>query len=149
MTSFMFLLEMDHQWDNWSRREEYFSLENIFNHWAERPTFAISTKWTFQWRKGPWLFCISVYQGEVMQETSFLGALSKLLSGFCPLRGGVYPPFLLSFFEHNYPARALRARARRAHALRALGLLLADGTPTVGGGKTFWVVSRIFLRKQL
>ena len=27
--------------------------------------------------------------------------------------------------------------ARRACALRALGLLLADGTPTVGGGKTF------------
>ena len=24
-----------------------------------------------------------------------------------------------------------------AHALRALGLLLADGAPTVGGGKTF------------
>ena len=42
-----------------------------------------------------------------------------------------------------------RARARRACALRALGLLLADGTPTVGGGKTFWAVSRIFLRKQL
>ena len=36
-----------------------------------------------------------------------------------------------------------------ARALRALGLLLADGTPTVGGGKTFWAVSRIFLRKQL
>ena len=33
------------------------------------------------------------------------------------------------------PARS--ARARRACALRALGLLLADGTPTVGGGKTF------------
>ena len=30
-----------------------------------------------------------------------------------------------------------QARARRACALRALGLLLADGTPTVGGGKTF------------
>ena len=29
------------------------------------------------------------------------------------------------------------ARARRACALRALGLLLTDGTPTVGGGKTF------------
>ena len=28
-----------------------------------------------------------------------------------------------------------RLRARRACALRALGLLLADGTPTVGGGK--------------
>ena len=25
----------------------------------------------------------------------------------------------------------------QAHALRALGLLLADGTPTVGGGKIF------------
>ena len=32
---------------------------------------------------------------------------------------------------------AQSARARRACALRALGLLLADGTPTVGGGKTF------------
>ena len=31
----------------------------------------------------------------------------------------------------------------------ALGLLLADGAPTVGGGKTFWRVSQIFLRKQL
>ena len=37
----------------------------------------------------------------------------------------------------------------QARALRALGLLLADGTPTVGGGKTFWRVSQIFLRKQL
>ena len=46
-------------------------------------------------------------------------------------------------------ARARSARARRAWALRALGLLLADGTPTVGGGKTFWPVSRIFLPKQL
>ena len=26
-------------------------------------------------------------------------------------------------------------------ALRALGLLLADGAPTVGGGKTFWRVN--------
>ena len=36
-----------------------------------------------------------------------------------------------------YSARARSTRARRACALRALGLLLADGTPTVGGGKTF------------
>ena len=36
-----------------------------------------------------------------------------------------------------YPARARSARARRACALSALGLLLADGAPTVGGGKTF------------
>ena len=38
----------------------------------------------------------------------------------------------------NYQARA---RARRACALRALGLLLADGAPTVGRGKTFWQVN--------
>ena len=31
--------------------------------------------------------------------------------------------------NQNYPARA--------RALRALGLLLADGTPTVGGGRLF------------
>ena len=37
----------------------------------------------------------------------------------------------------HYQARARSARARRACALRALGLLLADGTPTVGEGKTF------------
>ena len=37
----------------------------------------------------------------------------------------------------TYQARARSARARRTCALRALGLLLADGTPTVGGGKTF------------
>ena len=36
-----------------------------------------------------------------------------------------------------YPARA-RARARRACALRALGLLLADGTPTGGRGEDFF-----------
>ena len=42
-----------------------------------------------------------------------------------------------------------RARARRACALRALGLLLADGAPTVGRGKTFWLVNKFFLRKLL
>ena len=42
--------------------------------------------------------------------------------------GGVFP---------IYPARARSAQAQRACALRALGLLLADGAPTVGRGKTF------------
>ena len=37
----------------------------------------------------------------------------------------------------SYPARARSTRARRAHALRALGLLLADGTPTGGRGEDF------------
>ena len=36
-----------------------------------------------------------------------------------------------------YQARARSARARRACALRALGLLLADGTPTGGRGEDF------------
>ena len=36
---------------------------------------------------------------------------------------------------------------RRACALRALGLLLADGAPTVGWGKTFWGVGRVLLTK--
>ena len=35
------------------------------------------------------------------------------------------------------PRKVQSAQARRACALRALGLLLADGAPTVGGGKTF------------
>ena len=45
------------------------------------------------------------------------------------------------FFVGGYPARA---QALRARALTALGLLLADGAPTVGRGRTFWQVSRIF-----
>ena len=38
--------------------------------------------------------------------------------------------------------------ARRACALRALGLLLADGVLTVGWGKTFWRVGRVPTRKR-
>ena len=34
-----------------------------------------------------------------------------------------------------------------AHALRPLGLLLADGVPTVGWGKTFWCVGVFFFTK--
>ena len=49
-----------------------------------------------------------------------------------------------------YPARARSARARRACALRALGLLLADSAPTVGGGgRLFDGSTKFFLRKQL
>ena len=40
--------------------------------------------------------------------------------------------------DHNFIVCLLLCyQARRACALRALGLLLADGTPAVGGGKTF------------
>ena len=48
------------------------------------------------------------------------------------LRGGQIC-LLMAF----YPARARSARARRARTLRALGLLLADGTPTGGRGEDF------------
>ena len=39
--------------------------------------------------------------------------------------------------KSSHPARARSARAQRACALRALGLLLADGTPTGGRGEDF------------
>ena len=38
---------------------------------------------------------------------------------------------------HRILINPARARARRACALRALGLLLADGTPTGGRGEDF------------
>ena len=51
---------------------------------------------------------VSLWSGAVLQEQKFLkakGIFQKLLSGFFPLRGG-YPPFPLSFFEHNgFPLR--------------------------------------------
>ena len=44
---------------------------------------------------------------------------------------------LTLFIQNGYYAHTYN-RAYQARALgRALGLLLADGTPTVGGGKTF------------
>ena len=43
-----------------------------------------------------------------------------------------------------HQARAWSARAWRACALSALGLLLADSALTVGRGKTFWRVGQVF-----
>ena len=41
-----------------------------------------------------------------MIEVSTKGALQKLLSGFCPLRGGEYPPFPLRVFgQDDFPLR--------------------------------------------
>ena len=39
--------------------------------------------------------------------------------------------------QRPYDSRHMHWSVYQARALRALGLLLADGTPTVGGGKTF------------
>ena len=38
----------------------------------------------------------------------------------------------------------LAKEARALGSLRALGLFLADGAPTVGWGKTFWCIGRFF-----
>ena len=40
-------------------------------------------------------------------------------------------------FQSNFQQSTQFSAIYQARALRALGLLLADGTPTVGGGKTF------------
>ena len=58
--------------------------------------------------------------------------LNEVLEELARLRSIVGEKVVI-FFQ----ARARSAQARRTCALRALGLLLADGTPTVGGGKTF------------
>ena len=66
------------------------------------------------------------------------GRLSAKVLGTPAQKGNIIPDLLNSNAAiHIYQARARSARARRACALRALGLLLADGTPTVGRGKTF------------
>ena len=52
-------------------------------------------------------------------------------------------------FTYYEVSSATSVRDYPARALRALGPLLADGAPTVGGGKTFLRVSQIFLWKQL
>ena len=61
---------------------------------------------------------------------------------FSVARIGKYPPRVSSMIAAKnkifYPACALRA----------LGLLLADGVLTVGWGKTFWRVRRVPTRKR-
>ena len=43
----------------------------------------------------------------------------------------------------------LQMKYNPARTLRALGLLLADGAPTLGWGKTFWRFGRLFLSDPL
>ena len=50
---------------------------------------------------------------------------------------GKCKPIVCTLGKEDYPARARKARAQKACALRGLGLLLADGALTVGRGKTF------------
>ena len=63
-------------------------------------------------------------------------ALSQNIWQERPLQGGDGEAvlFLLANFKQSPLFSAIYYPAR---ALRALGLLLADGAPTVGGGKTF------------
>ena len=50
---------------------------------------------------------------------------------------------MLSIRGYVYDFMNIIQPTRRARALRALGLLLADGAITVGWGKTFWRVGRV------
>ena len=130
------------------------SLRFILNLWS------INNK-VHKQKKGSCLFSyFAPIEWEVMVTLGGgLQAVESLPGGVPTYSLCISLPIFLYFSSHfgdginlaekhfvSYPART---RARRAHALRALGLLLADGAPTVGGGKTFWTVSRIFLRKQL
>ena len=87
------------------------------------------------WRRGSFLQCIAMH----CNCTSLRFAICFSWNGHYTVHKNgkkwpeVWKMWALSF--SLYPARAL-------------GLLLADGAPTVGWGKTFWRVGRFFLRKQ-
>ena len=70
--------------------------------------------------------------------------MRKLLQFLCGVTKEFYELFWFPFTALIFIQPVHEARARKACALRALGLLLADGAPTVGRGKTFWRVNRIF-----
>ena len=61
----------------------------------------------------------------------------------------LWQPSLVGFSINHTLNVMYFIQPRRACALRALGLLLADGYLTVGLEKTFWRVGRVFfLRKR-
>ena len=47
------------------------------------------------------IFCHWI-NGTIIFLAFYKGTLQKLLSGFCSVKGGGDPPFLLSFFGHNH-----------------------------------------------
>ena len=51
--------------------------------------------------------------------------------------GVLYLTLRFTSLKEAYNRSSLPPSHHQARALRALGLLLADGAPTVGGGKTF------------
>ena len=61
-----------------------------------------------------------------------------------------YPPYFDQLSERYQPLCPEReARGPEGGcALRTLGLLLADGAPKLGWGKTFWRVGRVFFKKK-
>ena len=114
----------------------------------------------------PWLCLISAFQTPTSYKWNdtcpfaFYAVNRVLRFGFWQSEFG-FQIVKVPVFRHNnllqnptkfnllHLTRSYLARARRACAPRAQGLLLADGAPTVGRGKTFWAVNRIFLRKLL
>ena len=95
-----------------------------------------------------WKLLSKTYLSQNTHCLFFFGDVAALPKRCLGLwRWGVLLPLMLLVMIDKLTQKYLYIY--QARALRALGLLLADGTPTVGGGKTFWAVSQIFLRKQL
>ena len=131
---------------------------------------------SYNWRKNVLQFTLSLIRqfvtlirsvwSESLQCTMFSARWSSCVCGNMREDPGNKPHLLLALFfaktilspfifvARRYPQSywillSFPTISFQARALRALGLLLADGAPTVGGGKTFWRVSQIFLQKQL
>ena len=80
----------------------------------------------------------------ILDIENLITLLMKLIQSILDLSSGRLTSILVKSFQINLNP----ARARRACALRALGLLLVDGVLTVGWGKTFWRVGRFPTRKR-
>ena len=77
----------------------------------------------------------------------FLESAKNSFEYFCYETGPYQISHMWTFLI--YPARTRSTRARRACALRALGLLLADGATTVGRGRLFDRSAGFFYGKKL
>ena len=77
---------------------------------------------------GEWLERLMPVPGVIIANPAVSGVISgKLILTAGLIQSILWRELALCFDFYSYQARALRA----------LGLLLADGTPTVGGGMTF------------
>ena len=115
--------------------ELFFIVGEIINFW-ERDYHSYKTQ--CQFAKGTFQATSREWKEEIQWDQCELWAGEGRLS-LCTWLSSTWLLYTWVIIQPEGPARWERY----------LGLLLADGAPTVGWGKTFWQVSRIFLRKQL